>query len=699
VTNCKKTFDGRAAARALPHAPGVYQMRDAGGALLYVGKARDLRKRVASYFSGSAKSAKTQLLLGKVADLQVTITHTERDALLLENNLIKSEKPRYNVLLRDDKSYPYIHLDDTHKFPRLGFHRGERKPAGRFFGPWPGIGSAREALALLKKIFPVRQCEDSYFRNRKRPCLQYQIKRCSAPCVGYISAEDYAEDVRQAVLFLEGKNQSLTGHLGRQMEQAAERMDYENAARCRDRMAMLKRMQQSQFMETAGGDADVLALAAKRGKVCAHFLLIRGGRNVGGKSLLFSERLNAAPEKMHETVLAQAYLGKTVPAEIIVRPSFAGRDVLQAELSRQAGRKVTIRCRPRSGGRRAAWLSMAELNAGQHLASHFHGRSEAMRRVRALAAALQLGGPPKRMECFDVSHTGGGATIASCVAFEDGAPRKSDYRSFTIAGAPAGDDYAALEQALRRQEDALAAAREKAAAARARVQARVLEQSKAARQAEVATMTQDKIRKRLEAALQDLDEEMRRLRLQPDDDAKVGGLPVDSRYIVFIVDTSGSMKQRAWRQAEEQMIAILDAYPKVEGIQIMNDMGQYMFDQYRGRWIPDTPARRKAIVRHFRTWSPYSNSSPVEGILEAIRTYSSRSRKISLYIFGDEFSGPSGQAVIDEVERLNFSGGKGRRRVRIHALGFYTGAGATGQRFAALMRELTYRNGGTFIGL
>ncbi|MDD9864117.1 MAG: VWA domain-containing protein [Gammaproteobacteria bacterium] len=255
------------------------------------------------------------------------------------------------------------------------------------------------------------------------------------------------------------------------------------------------------------------------------------------------------------------------------------------------------------------------------------------------------------------------------------------------------------EQALRRQEDALAAAREKAAAARARVRARVLEQSKAARQAEVATMTQDKIRKRLEAALQDLDEEMRRLRLQPDDDAKVGGLPVDSRYIVFIVDTSGSMKQRAWRQAEEQMIAILDAYPKVEGIQIMNDMGQYMFDQYRGRWIPDTPARRKAIVRHFRTWAPYSNSSPVEGILEAIRTYSSRSRKISLYIFGDEFSGPSGQAVIDEVERLNFSGGKGRRRVRIHALGFYTGAGATGQRFAALMRELTYRNGGTFIGL
>jgi len=447
----KKSFDGRAAARALPHAPGVYQMRDAAGALLYVGKARDLRKRVASYFSGGAKNAKTQLLLGKVADVQVTVTHTERDALLLENNLIKSEKPRYNVLLRDDKSYPYIHLDDTHRFPRLGFHRGERKPAGRFFGPWPGIGSAREALALLKKIFPVRQCEDSYFRNRKRPCLQYQIKRCSAPCVAYISAEDYAEDVRQAALFLEGKNQSLTEHLGRQMEQAAARMDYESAARYRDRVAMLKRMQQSQFMETAGGDADVLALAAKRGKVCAHFLLIRGGRNVGGKSLLFNERLNVAPEKMHETVLAQAYLGKTVPAEIILRPSFAGRDILQAELGRQAGRKVTIRCRPRSGGRRAAWLSMAELNAGQHLASHFHGRSEAARRVRALAEVLQLGDPPRRMECFDVSHTGGGATIASCVAFEDGAPRKSDYRSFTIADAPAGDDYAALEQALRRR--------------------------------------------------------------------------------------------------------------------------------------------------------------------------------------------------------------------------------------------------------
>ncbi len=442
-------FDAEHFLASAPTAPGVYAMLDAGGAHLYVGKARNLKKRLTSYFRKSGLPVKTRAMMRRVAAIRTTVTHTESEALLLENNLIKSERPRYNIVLRDDKSYPYIWLAAEHEFPRLSFYRGSRKESGRFFGPFPSAAAVRETLSQLQKVFPVRQCEDSFFRNRSRPCLQYQIERCTAPCVGLIDAQSYAEDVQQAVLFLEGKDRTLTERLVERMEAAAECLDYETAAQYRDRVAALRRIQERQYVSTAGGDADVVALASDEGQACIEVVFIRNGRNIGAKDFFPESALGESPAEILAAFLPQYYLGKPVPAEILLSHAVAGVRLLEETFARQAGHRVHIKSAAR--GHRARWLERTAVNAADVLRRHLAGRAAQGRRLEALREALDLEALPGRIECFDVSHTMGEGAVAACVVFDADGPVKSDYRRFNIADITPGDDYAALAQALTRR--------------------------------------------------------------------------------------------------------------------------------------------------------------------------------------------------------------------------------------------------------
>ncbi|HEX9625588.1 MAG TPA: excinuclease ABC subunit UvrC [Acidiferrobacterales bacterium] len=447
-------FDPKTYAQTLSGAPGVYRMLDADGKPLYIGKARDLRKRVASYFQKRPAGGRIAHMLTQVAGIEVTVTHTEAEALLLESNLIKTLKPRYNIALRDDKSYPYIHLSD-HEFPRLGFHRGARRAGGRYFGPYPSAYSVRESLNLLQKVFPIRQCEDSVFRNRSRPCLQYQIKRCTAPCVGYIDAASYAEDVRHAVMFLDGHSQAVTGEMVARMEAAAARQDYETAARYRDRIAALRRVQERQSVSGEGGDADILALDLEQGAACVSMTFIRNGRNLGNKN--FFPRIGAeeAPAAVLGAFLAQFYLAegaardRQVPPAVYLSHAVPDQALLQSVLSTQAGRRVQLVSAAR--GLRRRWVSLAAVNARDALRRLLNDRASLRNRFEALAEALGLEELPERIECFDVSHTQGEATVASCVVFGPDGPLKSDYRRFNIEQVAAGDDYAAMAQALERR--------------------------------------------------------------------------------------------------------------------------------------------------------------------------------------------------------------------------------------------------------
>lgn len=436
-------------APTLPTGPGVYQMLDASDAVLYVGKARNLKKRVVSYFRQSGLPPKTKAMMGRVADIQVTVTHTESEALLLENNLIKRHRPRYNIVLRDDKSYPYIRLADDHKFPRLSFYRGNRSEPGRYFGPFPSAGAVRETLSQLQKVFPVRQCEDSFFRNRSRPCLQHQIKRCTAPCVNLVDVDTYLEDVNQAALFLEGKSQRLSEVLREKMDTAAASLDYEAAARYRDRIGALRRIQERQYVAGQGGDADVVALCFEDGTACIDVIFVRDGRNIGSKSFFPEVALEAAPSKILSAFLPQYYLGKAIPVEILVNYKVSDSLVLERAFSEQRGRRVSIKNRVR--GHRARWLEMAVTNAAETLRRHLAGRATVTRRVESLQQELGFDAIPERIECFDVSHTAGEATVASCVVFTTSGPAKSDYRRFNITDVTAGDDYAAMAQALTRR--------------------------------------------------------------------------------------------------------------------------------------------------------------------------------------------------------------------------------------------------------
>ena len=442
-------FDARDYLKNLTPKPGVYRMLDGEGTVLYVGKARNLRKRVASYFRRTGLGSKTRSLVEQIAAIEVTVTHTEGEALLLENNLIKTLRPRYNVLLRDDKSYPYIYLSTEQQYPRLAFHRGARRGKGSYFGPYPGAGAVRESLHLLQKLFRVRQCEDSFFSNRSRPCLQYQIKRCTAPCVGYISPQDYAEDVRNTVLFLEGGDRAVIDGLVARMEKASAALEYEKAAGIRDQIATLRRIQEKQYVSNERGDLDILASATNGGNACVQVFFIRKGRNLG--NAVFYPRVpgDSGNEEILSAFITQYYLGRSIPAELLLSHKPEDDDLIQAVLSEQAGHRVKLTTGVRS--ERARWLRLAINNAEQALAAFLNTRKGYLGRLHELKQALALDELPERMECFDISHTQGESTVASCVVFGMEGPIKSDYRRFNIQDIQPGDDYAAMEQALSRR--------------------------------------------------------------------------------------------------------------------------------------------------------------------------------------------------------------------------------------------------------
>ncbi len=440
-------FDPKAFLKTLTQRPGVYRMIGADGEVLYVGKARNLKRRVSSYFT-RAHDRRIQNMVAQIRAIEVTVTHTEAEALLLENNLIKSLQPRYNILLRDDKSYPWIHLSDD-EFPRLAFHRGARKASGRYFGPYPSSTAVRETLYLLQKIFPVRQCENSEFANRSRPCLQHQIGRCTAPCVGLVSHADYQRDVEDIVLFLEGKTHDVIDGLVKRMEAAAERLAFEEAARYRDQIEALRRVQERQYVSGERGDLDILACTRAEGQACIQLFCVRQGRNLGNRAFFPKGAEDREEGEILAAFIAQHYLGGAVPAELLVSHLPEDRALLEQALSDQAGHRVRLVAAPR--GERARWLEMARHNAELALRSRLAGSANARRRLEALQAALELDQPPTRMECFDISHTGGERTVASCVVFDAEGPVKSAYRRYNIRDVTPGDDYAAMRQALTRR--------------------------------------------------------------------------------------------------------------------------------------------------------------------------------------------------------------------------------------------------------
>lgn len=442
-------FDPDPVLKTLPTGPGVYRMFDADGTVIYVGKARNLKRRVSSYFRKGAHNAKTQALVGQVADLQVTVTHTEAEALILENNLIKEHRPRYNVLLRDDKSYPFIYLSTQQDFPRLGFHRGQRRGEGRHFGPFPSSGAVRETLNHLQKVFPVRQCRDSFYRHRTRPCLQYQIGRCTAPCVGYISEDEYAKDVRHVEMFLSGQSSEVVDELVRRMEAAAEAQDFELAARLRDRITSLRRIQERQYVSGAKGDVDVIACRLRENIACVQVFVIRDGQNLGNQTWFPRTPPETTPEEILYAFIARHYLGESPPGELLVSHELTDGEVLEEAMSKDAGHRVGIASRLR--GERRRWMEMAQRNADHALSARMSGEALMERRFEDIQQALSLEEIPERIECFDISHTRGEATVASCVVMGREGPIKDDYRRFNIEDVTAGDDYAAMHQALERR--------------------------------------------------------------------------------------------------------------------------------------------------------------------------------------------------------------------------------------------------------
>jgi len=442
-------FDAKAFVRTLTTRPGVYRMLDADASVLYVGKAGNLRKRVASYFRSTGLSAKTRVLVEQIAAIDITVTNTESEALLLESNLIKQYAPRYNVLLRDDKSYPWVYLSSGQEFPRLALHRGARRARGRYFGPYPNAGSVRESLHLLQKLFRVRQCEDSFYNNRSRPCLQYQIRRCTAPCVGLVTAQDYARDVRRTELFLEGRSGEVIDDLVVQMKQAADCQDYEQAAMVRDLIASLRHVQEKQYISREHGDLDILACVTRRGMACVQVFMVRGGRNLGNAVFFPVVPLQSSPEDVLSAFIPQYYLVRTVPGELLLSHLPDDTAVMEQALTTHAGHAVRLGARVR--GDRARWVKLALDNAEHALHARLNTRGGYTARLRALAVALAMDEVPERIECFDISHTSGESTVASCVVFGLEGPLKSDYRRFNIRDIQPGDDYAAMQQALTRR--------------------------------------------------------------------------------------------------------------------------------------------------------------------------------------------------------------------------------------------------------
>ncbi|PMR77030.1 excinuclease ABC subunit UvrC [Billgrantia endophytica] len=445
------TFDSRQFLANLTQAPGIYRMLDEQGDTLYVGKAKRLKARLASYFRGTL-NAKTQAMVARIADVQVTVTRSETEALLLEQTLIKELRPPYNILLRDDKSYPFVFVTDRHPFPALEYKRArKRHDDGRYLGPYPSSGAVRESLSLMQKIFRIRNCEDTVFSHRTRPCLQYQINRCSAPCVGYIEKDDYQRDLQHAIMCLEGRSEQVTRELTDAMEAASRDLAFEDAARLRDQVQHLRQLQQRQFVDTEGGDADVFALAESQGALCISVLAVRQGRLLGARHYTPENGLGLDGDALLGDFVSQYYLGqdRERPGEVITSLPLPDAALLETALSERAERRIRLTHRVRA--HRSQWLQLAQTNAEQQLAGQLASRDHLSRRFEALRVALGLPTPPERLECFDISHSHGEATVASCVVFDHNGPRKSDYRRFNIEGVAAGDDYAAMRQALIRR--------------------------------------------------------------------------------------------------------------------------------------------------------------------------------------------------------------------------------------------------------
>ncbi|MCW0372258.1 MULTISPECIES: excinuclease ABC subunit UvrC [Xanthomonas] len=441
-------FDGKAFAANLSTAPGVYRMYAADDTLLYVGKAGALRKRVSSYFSGSPKNARTMAMLAQVARMDVTVTRSEGEALLLENQLIKSLSPRYNVSLRDDKSYPYVLLT-REEWPRITLHRGPRAVPGRYFGPYPGVTAVRETLNLMHKLFKLRSCEDSVFRNRSRPCLQYQIGRCSAPCVALVAADEYAEAVRRSTLFLEGRSDQLGEELVQAMQAASERLEFERAARLRDLLGSLRSMQSRQYVDGRAADLDVLACATQGANACVLLLAFRDGRNLGTRAFFPKTNGEDSAAEVLGAFVSQYYVEHAPPREVLLDREIPDAELIEAALSSAAERKVQLKWNVR--GERAGYLELASRNAQATLVTELTSRNAQHARSEALREMLGLAEPVKRVECFDISHTMGEATVASCVVFDASGPVRSQYRRYNISGIEPGDDYAAMRQAIERR--------------------------------------------------------------------------------------------------------------------------------------------------------------------------------------------------------------------------------------------------------
>ena len=424
-------------------------MYDDRSVLLYVGKARNLKKRVSSYFT-KQQSPRITRLVEQIDHIQISVTNTEAEALLLESNLIKASRPRYNILLRDDKSYPYVYVTTEDNYPRLTLHRGGKSRAGRYFGPYPNVSAVRFTLNQLQKVFRVRQCEDSYFRNRSRPCLQYQIHRCTAPCVTLISRDKYAADVADSIRFLEGKSEEVIAAKIKAMETAAVNLEYEKAAVLRDQIEMLRQVTQQQYVSGSKGDVDIIVCVMQSGTACVLVSYVRDGHGLGNRSFYPKLPDDAAGSgEVLSAFISQYYSTHDIPSELIISEQLDDVEVLQDMLKLRKGTKVNISQRVR--GERAKWLEMAQKNAELTLKSHLSSKMNITQRLESLQETLDLDAMPQRMECFDISHTGGEATVASCVVFDDSGPRNKDYRRFNINDITPGDDYAAMEQALTRR--------------------------------------------------------------------------------------------------------------------------------------------------------------------------------------------------------------------------------------------------------
>ncbi|HER34214.1 MAG TPA: excinuclease ABC subunit UvrC, partial [Halothiobacillaceae bacterium] len=443
-------FDAKAFLASVTERPGVYRFLDAEGEILYVGKARNLKNRLASYFRGTPAAIKTRRLVEQVADVAITTTQTEAEALLLESNLIKAHRPRYNVLLRDDKSYPWIYVSTHDRFPRLSYHRGSRKRPGRYFGPYASAGAVRETLNLLEKVFKVRQCEDSVFKNRSRPCLQYQIERCKAPCVEYVDEAEYRQDVEDTMAFLAGRSQKLIDDLVARMEHAASDLDFEKAAALRDQIGMLRSVSQQQGITGMSGDADVIAQFSDQGLTTIGVTTIRDGRHLGTRHFFPDVPADAAPPEIVTGFLGLYYSDHDVPRRIVCDWLPDESEWLAEMFTERAGHRVEL-IEPKRGKARA-WLNDTRENARIALGERLVSRRGLARRFEALGEWLSME-RIDRIECFDISHTQGELTVASCVVFGLEGPRKDQYRRYHIEGIAPGDDYAAMHQALTRRFD------------------------------------------------------------------------------------------------------------------------------------------------------------------------------------------------------------------------------------------------------